>query len=36
MQLEEIPFKLREEVKFAVDLFRPIIEEKKLALHCEN
>jgi signal transduction histidine kinase/CheY-like chemotaxis protein len=30
MQLEEIPFKLREEVKFAVDLFRPIIEEKKL------
>jgi|WetSurSiteA1Bulk_404760.scaffolds.fasta_scaffold00034_9 PAS domain S-box-containing protein len=30
MQLEEIPFKLREEVKFSVDLFRPIIEEKKL------
>ncbi len=30
MQLEEIPFKLREEVKFAVDLFRPIIEEKKI------
>ena len=30
MQLEEIPFKLREEVKFAVDLFRPIIEEKRL------
>jgi len=30
MQLEEIPFKLREEVKFAVDLFRPIIEEKNL------
>jgi signal transduction histidine kinase/CheY-like chemotaxis protein len=32
MQLEEIPFKLREEVKFAVDLFRPIIEEKDLKL----
>jgi signal transduction histidine kinase/CheY-like chemotaxis protein len=31
MQLEEIPFKLREEVKFSLDLFRPIIEEKKLA-----
>jgi signal transduction histidine kinase/CheY-like chemotaxis protein len=30
MQLEEIPFKLREEIKLAVDLFRPIIEEKKL------
>ena len=30
MQLEEIPFKLREEVKFAIDLFRPIIEEKNL------
>ncbi len=30
MQLEEIPFRLREEVKFAADLFRPIIEEKKL------
>ncbi len=30
MQLEEIPFKLREEVKLCVDLFRPIIEEKKL------
>jgi signal transduction histidine kinase/CheY-like chemotaxis protein len=30
MQLEEIPFKLREEVKFAADLFRPIVEEKKL------
>lgn len=30
MQLEEIPFKLREEVKFATDIFRPIIEEKKL------
>jgi|WetSurMetagenome_2_1015567.scaffolds.fasta_scaffold05065_5 signal transduction histidine kinase/CheY-like chemotaxis protein len=30
MQLEEIPFKLREEVKFSVDLFKPIIEEKKL------
>ena len=33
MQLEEIPFKLREEVKFAVDLFKPIIEEKKLAFN---
>jgi len=31
MQIEEIPFKLREEVKLAADLFRPIIEEKKLA-----
>ncbi|RPH73528.1 response regulator [bacterium] len=31
MQLEEIPFKLREEVKSAVDLFRPIIDEKKLS-----
>jgi signal transduction histidine kinase/CheY-like chemotaxis protein len=30
MQLEEIPFKLREEVKLSVDLFKPIIEEKKL------
>jgi PAS domain S-box-containing protein len=32
MQLEEIPFKLREEVKLAVDLFRPIIEEKNIKL----
>lgn len=32
MQLEEIPFKLREEVKFSIDLFKPIIEEKKLTL----
>ncbi len=31
MQLEEIPFKLREEVKSAADLFKPIIEEKKLS-----
>lgn len=30
MQLEELPYKLREEVKFAADIFRPIIEEKKL------
>jgi signal transduction histidine kinase/CheY-like chemotaxis protein len=30
MQLEEIPFKLRDEVKFSVDLFKPIIEEKNL------
>jgi signal transduction histidine kinase/CheY-like chemotaxis protein len=34
MQLEEIPFKLREEVKFAVDLFRPIISEKHLEFNC--
>jgi signal transduction histidine kinase/CheY-like chemotaxis protein len=33
MQLEEIPFKLRDEVGIAVDLFRPIIEEKNVALH---
>ncbi|MBN1790879.1 MAG: response regulator [Bacteroidales bacterium] len=33
MQLEEIPFKLREEVKFAVDIFRPIIQEKNLELN---
>jgi signal transduction histidine kinase/DNA-binding response OmpR family regulator len=32
MQLEEIPFKLRDEVKIALDLFRAIIEEKKLTL----
>ncbi|MFO7656585.1 MAG: response regulator [Bacteroidales bacterium] len=32
MQLEEIPFRLREEVKISLDLFRPIIEEKSLAL----
>jgi signal transduction histidine kinase/CheY-like chemotaxis protein len=32
MQLEEIPFKLRDEVAIAVDLFRPIIEEKNIAL----
>lgn len=31
MQLEEIPFKLRDEVKVSLDLFRPIIEEKELA-----
>jgi signal transduction histidine kinase/CheY-like chemotaxis protein len=35
MQLEEIPFKLREEVRLAAELFRPIIEEKNLALHVE-
>ena len=33
MQLEEIPFKLRDEVKLAVELFRPIIEEKKVNLN---
>ncbi len=32
MQLEEIPFKLREEVKLSVDLFRPITEEKNISL----
>ncbi len=32
MQLEEIPFKLRDEVKTSLDLFRPIVEEKKLKL----
>jgi len=32
MQLEEIPFRLRDEVKMAADLFRPIISEKKLEL----
>jgi PAS domain S-box-containing protein len=32
MQLEEIPFKLREEVRLSVDLFRPIIEEKNISL----
>jgi signal transduction histidine kinase/CheY-like chemotaxis protein len=32
MQLEEIPFKLRDEIKVALDLFRAIVEEKKLNL----
>ena len=32
MQLEEIPFKFREEVRVSLDLFKPIIEEKKLEL----
>ena len=32
MQLEEIPFKLREEIKVSLELFRPIIEEKALEL----
>jgi signal transduction histidine kinase/CheY-like chemotaxis protein len=32
MQLEEIPFKLSEEVKLSLDLFRAIIEEKGLKL----
>ena len=32
MQLEEIPFRLYEEVKLALDLFRAIIEEKGLQL----
>jgi signal transduction histidine kinase/CheY-like chemotaxis protein len=35
MQLEEIPFRLREEVKLSVELFRPIIEEKNLDLRME-
>ena len=32
MQLEEIPFKLRDEIKLALDLFKPIIEEKAIKL----
>ncbi len=32
MQLEEIPFKLREEVKLSLDLFRAIVEEKNISL----
>jgi PAS domain S-box-containing protein len=32
MQLEEIPFKLREEVRLSVDLFKPIIEDKNILL----
>ncbi|MBN2522321.1 MAG: response regulator [Bacteroidales bacterium] len=32
MQIEEIPFKLRDEVKLCLNLFRPIIENKKLKL----
>ncbi len=32
MQLEEIPFKLREEVRLSVDLFKPVIEEKGISL----
>ncbi len=36
MQLEEIPFKLREEVKLSVDLFRPIIEEKNISLQVKT
>ncbi|MBN2611829.1 MAG: response regulator [Bacteroidales bacterium] len=32
MQLEEIPYKLREEVKISLDLFRPIIEDKEVEL----
>ena len=35
MQLEEIPFRLSEEIKVSLDLFRPIIEEKKLELKLE-
>ena len=36
MQLEEIPFKLREEVKLSVDLFRPVIEEKNISLQIKT
>lgn len=32
MQLEEIPYKLSDEIKLCIDLFKPIIEEKKLIL----
>lgn len=32
MQLEEIPFRLREEVKISLDLFQPILEEKDVVL----
>jgi signal transduction histidine kinase/CheY-like chemotaxis protein len=32
MQLEEIPFKFREEIQVSLDLFKPIIEEKNLEL----
>jgi len=35
MQLEEIPFRLRDEVAIAVDLFRPIIEEKNISLQVQ-
>ncbi|NJK85672.1 MAG: hypothetical protein HC906_06605 [Bacteroidales bacterium] len=32
MQLEEIPFRLNEELKLSLDLFKPIIEEKNIQL----
>lgn len=32
MQLEEIPFRLRDEVKISLDLFRAIVEDKNLTL----
>ncbi len=35
MQLEEIPYKLREEIKLSMDLFRPILEEKEIELITE-
>ncbi len=35
MQLEEIPYKLREEIKLSLDLFRPILEEKEIELITE-
>ena len=35
MQLEEIPYKLREEIKLSLDLFRPILEEKEIELLTE-
>jgi signal transduction histidine kinase/CheY-like chemotaxis protein len=35
MQIEEIPFKLREEVKISIELFRPVIENKNLKLRLQ-
>jgi PAS domain S-box-containing protein len=35
MVLEEIPFKIKEEVKLAVDLFKVAAEEKNIKLHAE-
>lgn len=35
MHLEEIPFKLSEEIKFALDLFRPLAERKHIMLISE-
>jgi PAS domain S-box-containing protein len=33
MQIEEIPFSLREEIKLSIELFKPIVEEKGLEIH---